>query len=68
MTVSRDDINENDSPNQRKIKENVNQKYKEWKNLRQLNQGLDVGLTLSTIFFGLVVVVLSTESIKMDEN
>lgn len=68
MTYSTKAITENNSISTAKIVDNVNFKYEEWKRARKLNQKLDVSLTLSTIFLGLLVVILSTEGIKMDDN
>jgi hypothetical protein len=68
MTTSTINNADNGSLSQANLTTDVTDNYKQWKKLRRLNQGFDVGLTLSTILLTLIVTILGTEGIKLDDN
>jgi hypothetical protein len=68
MTTSTINNADNGSLSQANLNTDVTDNYKQWKKLRRLNQGFDVGLTLSTILLTLIVTILGTEGIKLDDN
>jgi hypothetical protein len=59
---------DNEPLSQGNLNSDITVSYQQWKKLRRWNQGLDVGLTLSTILLTLIVTILGTEGIKIDDN
>ena len=52
----------------KKLKEEIEGKYKQWQKLRRLNRNWDAGLTIATIVFTLFTTILGVEGISMDNK